>query len=284
MKQRAKNGGPNRAPVERAAIEQRLAHGGIESGDGQGFLEQLAVYIRKGGKLFVDMFGTLVFQGIEHLEKLRQLRPKVAAIGRGALVEPDAETAGGLKDAGVLGEQTEQQAYQQHFQRMACVTAGLEPVVQAAHALGGLDVDRVLRRDDLGAVTGDEAEMLDVLVQVGELERGLGIVFQIVEPEALEVGHEDVARQIALKDAVEIIRGLRKGAIKVGATALVLDQQHAFPEGVDAAVLEFLARARHGDLLLENGDALAPDAEHGEKIIPEALRLGALGCLVCPLV
>jgi hypothetical protein len=38
--------------------------------------------------------------------------------------------------------------------------------VQLAHALGGLDVDRVLRRDGLRAVAGDEGEMLDVFVQV----------------------------------------------------------------------------------------------------------------------
>jgi hypothetical protein len=41
---------------------------------------------------------------------------------------------------------------------------GLELVVQPAHALGGLDIDGILRLDDLGLVAGDKAELLDVLV------------------------------------------------------------------------------------------------------------------------
>ncbi len=101
---------------------------------------------------------------------MRELRPEIGAVGRGALLDPGAERAGGLEDAGVFGEQAEQQAHQQHFERMALVARRLEGVVQLAHALGGLDVDRVLRRDGLGAVTGDEGEMLDALVQVGEFE------------------------------------------------------------------------------------------------------------------
>ena len=36
--------------------------------------------------------------------------------------------------------------------------------MQLAHALGGFDVDRVLRLNDLGAVTGDEGEVLDAFV------------------------------------------------------------------------------------------------------------------------
>ena len=282
LEQRTEDRGRDRGPVQRAAIKQGVAHGAVEAGNRNGLFIQFAVHIGKGGELLVEIFRALVVRGVEHLEKQGQLRAEVGTVLCGALVEPDPETAGGLEDAGVLSEQTEQQAHQQDFQRMAFVAAGAEPVVQLAHALGGLDVDRVLWRDDLGTVARDEGKMLDTLVQVGELEFGLATVFQIVEPKALEVGHQDVARQVALGDAVEVVRGLREGAVEVGAAAFVLDQQHAFPEGIDAAVLELFARPRHGDLLLEYGDALALDAEHGEKIVPEALCFGAFGFFVNP--
>ena len=106
---------------------------------------------------------------------MRQLRAEVGAVGRGALFDPGAKRLRRLEDAGVVGEQAEQQAHQQHFQRVAFVAAGLERVVQLAHLLGGLDVDRVLRLDLLRLIAGDEAEMLDVLVQVGEPELDFGV-------------------------------------------------------------------------------------------------------------
>ena len=77
---------------------------------------------------------------------------------------------------------------------MAGVAAGFESVVELTHALRRLDVDRVLRLDDLGAVTGDKGEMLDVLMQIGQPELDFGVFFQIVEAESLEVGYQDVSR------------------------------------------------------------------------------------------
>jgi hypothetical protein len=53
---------------------------------------------------------------------------------------------------------------------VAVVAAGLELVVEPAHALGGLDVDRVLLLDLLSGVAGDEAEAAHLLVQVPEGE------------------------------------------------------------------------------------------------------------------
>ena len=116
--------------------------------------------------MFVQHFRATVFRCVEHLKQQRQLCAEVGAIGCGALLYPGTECAGGLEDAGVFREQAEQQAHQQHFERVTCVASRLERIVQLAHALGGLDVDRVLRRDGLRAVTGDEGEVLDVLVQV----------------------------------------------------------------------------------------------------------------------
>jgi hypothetical protein len=63
----------------------------------------------------------------------------------------------------------------------------------------------------------------------------------------------------------------------------MLDQEHALPEPVDAAALQVFAGAHQLDLLFEYGDAAALDPEHGEEIVPEALRLGPLGRLPLPL-
>jgi len=155
---------------------------------------------------------------------LRQLRAEVGAVGRGALVQPGAECLRRLEDAGVVGEQAEQEAHQQQFQRMARVATRLEQVVEAAHLLGRLDVHRVLRLDLLRAIAGDEAEMLDPLVQVGELEFDFGIGFEVVQTETDEVGHDDIARQVALRQSFEVIRRLGEGAVEVLLGALVLDQ------------------------------------------------------------
>jgi hypothetical protein len=64
----------------------------------------------------------------------------------------------------------------------------------------------------------------------------------------------------------------------------VLDQQHALPEAVDAAVPELVAGPRDGDLLFERCDAAAFDAEDVEEGVPETLRLGALGGLGRPVL
>ena len=64
--------------------------------------------------------------------------------------------------------------------------------------------------------------------------------------------------------------------------ALMLTEQYALPEAVDAAVLDLAVGAGQRDLLLEDRDASAVDAEHFEKTIPEALRLRAFGPLAFP--
>ena len=53
---------------------------------------------------------------------------------------------------------------------MPFVAGGTQAVMKLAHALGCLDVDRVLRGNLLCGITGDEAEELYVLVEVFERE------------------------------------------------------------------------------------------------------------------
>ena len=145
------------------------------------------------------------------------------------------EAAARLEDAGVLGKQAKQQPHQQHFQLVPGVAVVLERIVQPAHALGGLDVDRVLLLEGAALVAGDEAEQAQVAVQVLERELLLRARLQVVQAEALEVRHQDVARQVAVLEPGEVVAGLAVGAVQVPAPRLVLDQQDALPQQVDEA-------------------------------------------------
>jgi hypothetical protein len=98
-----------------------------------------------------------------------------------------------------------------------------------------------------------------------------------------EVRDQDVARQIALGQSVEIVRSLRERAFQIFAGALVLDQEHAFPERVDASAFELAAGAGDFDLFFEDRDASRIDAEDIEETVPEALCLRALQALTLPL-
>jgi hypothetical protein len=63
----------------------------------------------------------------------------------------------------------------------------------------------------------------------------------------------------------------------------VFDEKYAFPESIDAAAPGKHAGARELHLLFEDGDSAALDSEHVKEIVPEALRLRALGRLALPL-
>ena len=220
---------------------------------------------------------------IQDLEELCQARTKVGAIARGALFEPQTERLRRLEDSGVIGEQTEEQAHQQQFQRMSGIAARLEQIVQVAHLLGRLDVDRVLRAYLLRAIAGDEAEVPHVLVQLVQPKLDVEIALQVVQPEPREVGNQDVPRQVAIGQRVEIVRGLREGAIEVLPLALVLDQQDALPEAVDPPGLQVFTRTCDVNLPLEHSDPFAIHAEDREEAIPKALRFGPLRALALPL-
>lgn len=154
---------------------------------------------------------------------------------------------------------------------MAFVAGGFQRVVQLAHALGGEHVDRVFLFEAAGLIAGDEAELAHVLLQILQRELGGDLAgFQVVQPETLEVADQQVARQLGVGKAMEIITRLRVCAVQILAARLVLDQQHALPQQVDVTVLavEFL------HLLLEVRHPPAADPEHIEKPVPERLRLG----------
>ena len=112
LEQAAKDGGADGRPVERAGVEQRLAHGGGEVGHGQAFFKQLAVDVGKGGQLRVERGAAFGVGCVEHLKQLRQARAQVRAISGGAFFDKGAKRLRGLEDAGVVGKQAKQQAHQ----------------------------------------------------------------------------------------------------------------------------------------------------------------------------
>ena len=84
----------------------------------------------------------------------------------------------GSKDAGVVGEEAKDNADEELLQVVAGVAGGSQCVVQIANTLGRFDVDRVLIAEGPLLYARDEAELFDVLGQVGE---GKGDAFVFVE-------------------------------------------------------------------------------------------------------
>ena len=278
LEQAAEDGGADGRPVERAGVEQGLARGGVEVGNGQLLVEQAAVDVGKSVQLLVKVAVAGGLGRVEHLEQLRQARAGVAAVGRGALFDEGAKALRG-EDGRVVGEQAEQQAHQQHFERVAGVAAFLQRVVQAAHALGGLHVHRVLRLDLLRLVAGDEAEPAHMPVQVLQGEADFAARVEVDDAEILEVAHDKGVRQVALGNAGEVAHGLVEGGFERTAGGLLLDQHLAGPEQVDIA---FLATVLV-DRVLEAGHAPVGDAEDVEEVDPERdgllLLVGSIGPL-----
>ena len=279
LEQRAEDGRRDSAPVQRAAIQQRLPHGGIEPGRRQRFGEQPAVHVRECGQLFIQVLEPFARLLVQHMEQRRQMMRQVGAVFVGLLLDVILELPA-LEDAGVFGEQAEQQTHQIVFQRVAFVAYGLHLVVQPAHALGGLDVDRVLFFDLVRLVTGDETERLYVLVQVRQREFELGVFLQVVQAEFREIRDQYVFREVALGNSGEIIQRLYVGLVQVLPARLVLDQQDPFPEQVDEALLltQFL------DRLLEGRHPLAGDPEDVEEVVPERFGIGVFGGFAVPFL
>ena len=75
--------------------------------------------------------------------------------------------------------------------------------MQLAHALGGLDVDRVLFLVGRGLIPGDEPEQPDIPVQILERKFMLRAVLKIVQAEAGKIGNQNVGvLPAALRDAL----------------------------------------------------------------------------------
>jgi hypothetical protein len=130
----------------------------------------------------------------------------------------------GLKDAGIVGKQTEQQTNQKDFQVMPGVAILFERIVQLAQRFHGHTVDCLFFSDALLAVTGNEVEQPQVLVQLGQREPVNLVVVQVMQLKMPEVAQQDVARLLVRLQARKVVLGLLECLGQILATAFVLDQ------------------------------------------------------------
>ena len=96
---------------------------------------------------------------------------------------------------------------------MPLVPDGLELAMEFAHALGGLDVNRVLLLVGRGEIPGDKAEQPDVFIKILDGEFVLLVFLKVIEAEAGKVGNEDVARKVSIFEAGKIVFGLLEGTV-----------------------------------------------------------------------
>ena len=98
-----------------------------------------------------------------------------------AVLQQVEEDVPGFEDAGIVGEEAENDADKELLQIVSLVAGGFERVVEVAHPLGGLNVDGVLILERALLYAEDEAELLHMGGQVFE-RKGYVLVFvQIVE-------------------------------------------------------------------------------------------------------
>ena len=80
--------------------------------------------------------------------------------------------------------------------------------MQTAHALCGLDVDRVFRADVLHLVARQQAKQLDVFVQMLKIKRHRFAGGQVAHPKAGKVADHHQLGQFALDHVVQVSNGL----------------------------------------------------------------------------
>ena len=204
---------------------------------------------------------------------------KVRTVFPRTVLQQIEEDVPGFEDAGVVGEETEDDADKELLQIMPLVAGGFEGVVEVAHPFGGLDVDRILILERALLYAEDEAELLHMGGQVFE-RKGYVLVFvQIVEFERPEIAQQDIARQIGILEAGEVGEGLRFGFPEVAARAFLLHKQHPLPEEVDEPTL--VAQQFYG--FFERRHPPHGHAEYVEEIPVEKLRLALFVAGAFPL-
>ena len=97
------------------------------------------------------------------------MRSEVRAVVRGAVEQVEAEGFP-FEDAGIFGEEAEENANEEALKLVAGIAAAFQCVVETAHDLDGRDVDGVLFLELVLLVTGDEREVVDVLMEILQCE------------------------------------------------------------------------------------------------------------------
>ncbi len=288
LEEGSEDGGGDAGPLEGAGFEQLAAHEGVKIGEGDALGEEGAVDVGEGGEVFIEVGLALVFGGVEDIEEAGEFGAGIRAIEGGAVFEEELEVLL-VEDAGVIGEEAEEQADEKDAEIVPGEAAGVEGIVEAGHDLGGLDVGGVLGVEFLLFVAGDEGEAADVFVEIAEgeddggglaLEQGeIGILFgfEVVEGDAFEIRNNEPTRDFffasGIDEAADVFHALGVGFIEVLTSGFLFDEDAAGPEEVDLApgAGEFFHR------FLEGCDGAAFDAEDFEKFVPERLAAATLG-------
>ncbi len=252
----AENGRGNARPVEVDAAHEHGAQFGVEGGDAGALGKQAAVDIGEGAQVVVERGLALVFGGVEHVEQFGERGPQVFAVGAGTLHQA-AEHTVVAKDAGVVGEQAEQQPGEEDFEVAAFEADVEQAFVQLADGVGGIAVDGRFFDDLRGFVFEQKAEPVGLARQ--SFERGFPVLAfaQVVQADAGEVGGDDVARALGLGQGDEVIGGLIEGFVEIFAPAFVFDDEFAGDEAVDEAARA--AELVHG--LFVDGGRLGANAK-----------------------
>ncbi len=282
LEEGAEDGGGDAFPVEGAGVEEGAAHVGVEVGEVDAFREEVSVDVGEVAEVVVEVGLALGLGGVEDGEEAVELGAEVGAVGGGAVADVEFEGVGG-EDAGVVGEEAEEEAGEEEAEVVTGVAAGGEGVVEFGHEFGGADVGGVLGVEFVLFVAGDEGEVADVSVEVGEGEDvGFAVFVEVVEGDALEVGDNEVAGEVDHAsgggEAADVGHSLGLGLVEVGSGGFVFDEEGAGPEEVDGAPVA----GEFADGLLVTGDGAAVDAEDVEELVPEGLSFGGLAGFALP--
>ena len=279
LEHRAEDRRRDLAPLDTRQRDQLASHLGVEGRRVHALLEQAAVDVLECGVVLGQRPLPFVRRPIECGEQGVEHGADVRAVNAGVELDQVGKQVFGLEDAGVVGEQAEQQADEKHLQRVAVVTVTLQGVVQLTHGVGGAAVDRVFVAYSLFAVAGDEVEQVDLAWQVFQREAVHAVLFEVMQLEVPEVTDQDVARQFVVAQARKVVDRLPVGARQILAPTLLLHQQRALPEQVDIAI----ALVEFFDALLEARHLAALHAKDLEKGVEKTLGLGVFVLCVLPL-
>ena len=172
----------------------------------------------------------MVFRRVEYLEQLRQPAAEVRSIFLRAVLQKVEENVARLKDAGIIGEQTENDTDEELLEIMARIAGSGQRVVKLTDALGCFDVDRILVAEGALLDAEDETELFYVLGQIGEGEGDFLALVSIEQLKGLKVAEQLIARTVALRQGVEIGARLLASCRQIDPRALLLNEQHPRPE------------------------------------------------------
>ena len=125
-----------------------------------------------------------------------------------------------------------------------------------------------------------ETKLLDVLGQLGQPKGNRLVFLQVVQLERLEFAQKDVAGQIRVFQAGEVVERLLLRLFEISAGALLFNQKNTLPEKVDEPPL--VAKVLHR--LFKRGNAAYGNTKHLEEVSIKELHLSLLVALASPFL